>query len=162
MKVDNNCNFKYKLINLPAVGASDNPCSETHAGPVPFSDPESRALRDFYEARKDDIQVYLAFHSYGQYVLSPWGYTSDHVHNYDQLMQIGKFLKCISITITLFYIYRVLTINLSHLFDLGNAAAAAIRQRYGTEYTVGSTAETLCKNFKIFINLFRISTVSFI
>lgn len=83
---------KFHAHNLLGVGASDNPCSETHAGPVAFSDPESRALRDFYEARKDDIKVYLAFHSYGQYILSPWGYTYDHVHNYDQLMQIGKMI----------------------------------------------------------------------
>lgn len=32
---------------------------------------------------------------------------------------------------------------------LGNAAADAIRVRYGTNYTVGSTAETLCKNFPV-------------
>ncbi len=29
---------------------------------------------------------------------------------------------------------------------LGNAAAAAIVQKFGTNYTVGSTAETLCTN----------------
>ncbi|XP_037037661.1 zinc carboxypeptidase-like [Bradysia coprophila] len=111
--VDLNRNFDYQWMS---VGASDNPCSETFGGPVAFSDPESRALRDFYVERKEDIKVYLAFHSYGQYILSPWGYTYDHVHNYDQLMQIG------------------------------NAAADAIRVRYGTNYTVGSTAETLYFN----------------
>jgi len=111
--VDLNRNFDFEWMR---VGASDNPCSETHAGPRAFSDPESRALRDFYEARKADISVYLALHSYGQYILSPFGYTLDRADNYDQLMQIG------------------------------NAAASAIRQRYGTEYTVGSTAEVLYFN----------------
>jgi len=111
--VDLNRNFDFQWMS---VGASDNPCSETFAGPVPMSDPESLALKAFYEERKDHINVYLAFHSYGQYILSPWGYTLDHVGNYDELMQIG------------------------------NAAAEAIRVRYGTEYTVGSTAETLYFN----------------
>lgn len=87
--------FNIKSISK-GVGASDNPCSETHAGPVAFSDPESTALKAFYEERKDEIQVYLAFHSYGQYILSPWGYTYDHVHNYDQLMQIGDNFNFIS------------------------------------------------------------------
>lgn len=44
-------------------------------------------------------------------------------------------------------------VSLSPLFNLGNAAANAIRQRYGTEYTVGSTAETLCKNDKLLLSI---------
>lgn len=128
------------ITSLLAVGASDNPCSETFAGPVAFSDPESRALRDFYEARKDDIKVYLAFHSYGQYILSPWGYTYDHVHNFDQLMQIGNIvINCNNCCNSSFN-------DLCPFLGVGNAAAAAIIERYGTNYTVGSTAETLCTN----------------
>lgn len=99
-------NFYVNFINLLAslgVGASDNPCSETFGGPEAFSDPESRALRDFYVERKEDIKVYLAFHSYGQYILSPWGYTYEHVHNYDQLMQIGK------IVILSYSVYNILS-----------------------------------------------------
>lgn len=97
------------------VGASQDPCSETYAGPAPFSDPESRALADFFIARQDQIKVFFAFHSYGQYLLLPFGYTDERAENYEQLLQVG------------------------------NAGANAIRQRFGTEYTVGSSADVLCK-----------------
>lgn len=39
-----------------------------------FSEPESRAIRDFILARRRDIKMYLTLHSYGQMVLYPWGY----------------------------------------------------------------------------------------
>lgn len=47
-------------------GASQNPCSETYAGPEPFSEPETAALRDFLAPIGRQINVYLSFHSYGQ------------------------------------------------------------------------------------------------
>ena len=105
------------------VGASDNPCSETFAGPRAFSEPEARALAAYHLARKDNTKIYLAFHSYGQYILSPFGYTTEHADNYDELMRIG------------------------------NAAARAIRQRFSTIYEVGSTAEILCKRFNFLLKI---------
>lgn len=107
--------YRYKKKKLLAVGASDDPCSDIYAGPTPFSDNESIAYKDFYEAHKEHIVVHFAFHSPGQYILSPFGYTYTHADNHDELMQIG------------------------------NAAAAAISQRNGTEYLVGTTAEVLRK-----------------
>lgn len=101
------------------MGATDNPCDEIYAGPRAFSEPEARVVADFFIARKNEIKIYLAFHSYGQYVLAPFGYTKEKANNYAQLMQIG------------------------------NAAAAAIKERYNTEYTVGSTADVLCKFLSI-------------
>lgn len=63
----------------------------------------------------DEIKVFITFHSYGQYILTPFAYTLEPAANYEQLKQVG------------------------------NAGADAIRQRYGTEYVVGSSAEVLCK-----------------
>lgn len=111
--VDLNRNFDY---HWNTVGASDNPCSDTYAGPTPFSDKESIAFKDFYEANKEQIVVHFAYHSPGQYFLSPFGYTFDYADNHDELMKIG------------------------------NAAAEAIRQRNGTDFLVGTTAEVLRPN----------------
>ncbi|XP_058987662.1 zinc carboxypeptidase-like [Musca domestica] len=75
-------------------GASNNPCSETFAGPTPFSEPEAKALADFVTSIKDKINIYLSFHSYGQWLLSPYGHTKDEFpENYDDLLTIGESFK---------------------------------------------------------------------
>jgi carboxypeptidase T len=56
------------------AGASASPSSETYRGPFAFSEPETQALRDFYLSRPQ-IVASIDFHSFGQLVLSPWGYT---------------------------------------------------------------------------------------
>ncbi|XP_037958092.1 zinc carboxypeptidase-like [Teleopsis dalmanni] len=96
-------------------GASDNPCSETYAGTAPFSEPEAKALADHLTNIKDEIKIYLSFHSYGQYLLSPYGHVaSDFPPNYDDLLEIG------------------------------NAFSSAINNlQYQTSYAVGSTATVL-------------------
>lgn len=57
-------------------GGSDNPCSETFAGPSAFSEPEALALADFLKLHTGEIKIYLSFHSYGQYIIFPYGHTS--------------------------------------------------------------------------------------
>lgn len=52
-------------------GASANPGSDTYRGPTAFSEPESRAVRDFLRAHKN-IRIVVAYHSYGGEVLYPW------------------------------------------------------------------------------------------
>ncbi|KAK0073986.1 hypothetical protein PV325_008920 [Microctonus aethiopoides] len=69
------------LESFSAIGASDDPCSEIYAGPNAFSENETQALRDFVLANSNTIKVYLTLHSYGQYLLHPWGYTSDLPEN---------------------------------------------------------------------------------
>ncbi|XP_065358302.1 zinc carboxypeptidase-like [Calliphora vicina] len=72
-------------------GASSNPCSETFAGPKAFSEPEADALAKFVTSIKDKINIYLSFHSYGQYLLSPYGHTAEEFpENYDDILTIGK------------------------------------------------------------------------
>ena len=84
---DPNRNWGYKW---GLKGASTNPCdgnesffrnfgltknfSETYRGPQAFSEPETRAVRDFILSRKYELQMYLTLHSYGQMFLYPWGY----------------------------------------------------------------------------------------
>ena len=59
--VDLNRNFGFHwrdvLTPLHIQGGSDLPCTETYAGPSAWSEPESRALRDFILEHKNTIVV---------------------------------------------------------------------------------------------------------
>lgn len=67
-------------------GASQNPCSETYAGPSPFSEPETVALSNFIGSLGHEIDIYLAFHSYGHYILYPYGHTIEPADNVEHLV----------------------------------------------------------------------------
>ncbi|XP_063973544.1 carboxypeptidase B [Diachasmimorpha longicaudata] len=107
---DANRNFGYKWMT---IGASSNPCADTYAGSKAFSEVETQAVRDFLLANKKNIKVYLTLHSYGQYLLHPWGWTSSLPSNEPLLRLIG--------------------VN----------AAKALYRVYGTEYVVGSSTNVL-------------------
>lgn len=71
--VDLNRNFGFQWgPNRPNGGSSGNPSSGIFRGPRPFSEPESRALRDL--VRDHAFAVSLSLHSYGEMVLTPYGY----------------------------------------------------------------------------------------
>jgi carboxypeptidase T len=75
--VDLNRNYGY-LWGGP--GASDNPRSDTYRGKSPFSEPESRAVRDFVLARSN-LSVLLSIHTFSELILYPWGHTYDSIAN---------------------------------------------------------------------------------
>jgi len=93
-------------------GSSGTPSSTTYRGTAPFSEPEAAALRDFFIANPNIVTT-LDFHSYGQKILSPYGYTYDLPADYDLLM------------------------------DLGNGMASEIAAVHGEVYEVGAGADTL-------------------
>ncbi|KAK9680823.1 Zinc carboxypeptidase [Popillia japonica] len=72
--VDGNRNFDFHWME---TGASALQCSNTFAGSAPFSESETSALRDVVLQYTDQIKLFLAIHSYGNYLLYPWGHTSD-------------------------------------------------------------------------------------
>ena len=74
--VDLNRNFGYKWGCCG--GSSSIPMSETYRGMGPFSEPETRAIRDFFLAHPS-IRVSLNFHSFSELVLWPYGYTYEDV-----------------------------------------------------------------------------------
>jgi len=49
--------------------------SETYRGLSAFSEPETQVMRDFVNANPR-LRAAIDVHSYGQYVMSPWAYTS--------------------------------------------------------------------------------------
>ena len=59
-------------------GASHSEWSDTYCGPSAFSEPESQAIKRFFEARPN-IKTHITYHSYGGQVLYPWGGSEDEV-----------------------------------------------------------------------------------
>jgi carboxypeptidase A1 len=72
------------------TGASGDSCSQTYYGPEPFSEVETRNVRDFVSAHKDQIKFYQTLHSYSQLILMPWGYTTSHAPGYDAMFDLGN------------------------------------------------------------------------
>ncbi|MDQ1351877.1 MAG: Peptidase protein [Acidobacteriota bacterium] len=70
--VDTNRNYGY-MWGYDDNGSSPAPDSEVYRGTAPFSEPETQALQQFLTANPPVGS--LSFHSYGQDILYPWGYT---------------------------------------------------------------------------------------
>lgn len=71
-------------------GTSDNPCYDTFKGPYPFSEPEVLILRDVLLSLKGKIDFYLTLHSFGAYLIYPWGYDVIDAPNVEELFAVGK------------------------------------------------------------------------
>ncbi|KAL7286391.1 hypothetical protein TKK_0019344 [Trichogramma kaykai] len=85
--VDLNRNFGYRWGGM---GTSKQPCREIYAGSGAFSEPETRAIKDFFQTSAANFQAYLTFHSYGQYILYPWGYDRRVPPDYKELEAVGR------------------------------------------------------------------------
>ncbi|XP_065358303.1 zinc carboxypeptidase-like [Calliphora vicina] len=72
-------------------GSSTNPCDYDYAGPKAFSEPEIKGLADYLQANKNKLNILIAFHSYSQVLLSPYGHTTEELpENYEDLMKVAK------------------------------------------------------------------------
>ena len=69
--VDLNRNYGYGW-GYDNSGSSPEPASEVYRGPSPFSEPETRAVRDFFEQRH--FRALISYHSFSQVILYPWGF----------------------------------------------------------------------------------------
>ncbi|XP_050686255.1 carboxypeptidase B-like isoform X2 [Eriocheir sinensis] len=83
--VDLNRNWDLKW----GVGASGNPCSETYKGPSAFSERETLGLQSLMR-QIGDIDLFITFHSFGQTVLYPWGWTVKPPANVRMLKRVAK------------------------------------------------------------------------
>lgn len=70
--VDLNRNYGYFWGN-DDIGSSGEPISEVYRGPAPFSEPETRMIRDF--AIKHDFSFALHYHTSGNLLIYPWAYS---------------------------------------------------------------------------------------
>lgn len=70
--VDLNRNYGYQW-GVNDQGSSPNPNTQTYRGPAPFSEPETRMLRDF--CLQHDFKFALNYHSHGNLLIYPWAYS---------------------------------------------------------------------------------------
>jgi len=74
--VDPNRNYGFGW-GLDNIGSSGNPCDLAYRGTGPFSEYETRAIRDLVMSGLHEFTIALSYHSYGRLILYPWGYTSE-------------------------------------------------------------------------------------
>jgi len=70
-------------------GSSGYPGSDVYRGTGPFSEPETAALRTLFLGANNDFRAMISYHSYGQDILYPWGYTTDPAPTDASLAAIG-------------------------------------------------------------------------
>ncbi|CAH2238364.1 jg18010 [Pararge aegeria aegeria] len=121
--VDANRNFD---INFNTLGVSSNPCALNYPGHEPFSEPETRYVRDILLKYIDRIQIYMNIHSHGNYVLYGYGNTT-LPSNAVQLHHVGAAMgaKIDALKLPEAGYYRV---GNSHLVLYGSSGSA---QDYG-------------------------------
>lgn len=70
----------------------DVPCDHWYGGSAAATEPEVQAMKKFVTGfKKDYIRMYLALHSFGQYILLPYGHTNEETpSNYEQMMRISN------------------------------------------------------------------------
>ena len=88
--VDLNRNYDYMWGHVDAPATTS---SILYRGPSPFSEPESQAVRDLVLAY--DFRTLISYHSYGQTIYRPWGYTWDPCP--DDAPMIAMSLKMIEL-----------------------------------------------------------------
>ncbi len=107
---DPNRNWSYEW---GGKGASPNPCDETYRGERAFSESETMAVRNFIMSRAHRFKLFLTMHSYGQFILYPWGHERMAPNNWRQLELLGA------------------------------TAGEAMREVNDHRYTIGSAAQVL-------------------
>lgn len=83
--VDLNRNFPYKWGE---GGGSSNPCSETYWGSGPASEPEVQNTIEYFRTHMPIVGA-VDWHSYGQLLLRPYGWTSEDAPDEARLKEIG-------------------------------------------------------------------------
>lgn len=94
-------------------GTSPNPCSEIYPGEQPFSEMETKTMSEYISSIHEKLFAYIAFHSYSQLLLIPYGHSNAKVENYRDL------------------------------FEIGNYSINALAKKYGTKYVVGNIADVI-------------------
>lgn len=87
--VDLNRNYGYKWGSNNS-GSSDDPASDLYRGASAFSEPETKAIKWFCE--NYGIFSALNYHAYGDYLIYPWGYTSEETSHDRHFKSLAKSL----------------------------------------------------------------------
>lgn len=71
-------------------GTSTSTTSDVYLGPIPFSEPETQSMRDFCIAHQ--FEMALNFHSYGDWLLHPFGYDYVNAYHHNYLQSISGMM----------------------------------------------------------------------
>ncbi|XP_050300738.1 zinc carboxypeptidase-like [Anthonomus grandis grandis] len=85
---DPNRNWDYKWMTNN--GASLYPGEINYAGPHPFSEKSVKVMSEFIASITSNMIAYIAFHSFSQVLLLPYGHTKEPLDNYNEMMGIAK------------------------------------------------------------------------
>lgn len=108
--VDGNRNYAYEW---GGQGSSPISCADTYRGPQAFSEPETQAVERVATVLADVVKFYASLHSYGSYLLYPWGYNEEKTENWQEIEA------------------------------LCNAGAKAVKEATGNDYQVGPSGALL-------------------
>ncbi|KRX96610.1 Carboxypeptidase A1, partial [Trichinella pseudospiralis] len=109
--VDLNRNFDFYW---GGAGSSNFPCEDTYGGKESFSEPESRAIRDFVWQRREEIRAFITIHTYSQLWIHPYSHKRKSYPS-----------------------------DLADLRETAIKATEALKRLYGTVFKVGSGADLL-------------------
>ncbi|RLI11802.1 hypothetical protein DRO33_03495 [Candidatus Bathyarchaeota archaeon] len=87
--VDLNRNYGFHWNDTSVDSGSSDPSDEDYIGPAPFSEPETRALRDFV-LNHTDIELAVSYHSGAACVLYPWSYTHEPCPDEARLSELAR------------------------------------------------------------------------
>ncbi|MBN2185647.1 MAG: immune inhibitor A [Candidatus Krumholzibacteriota bacterium] len=88
--VDLNRNYGY-MWGIDNVGSSPVTSNDLYRGTAPFSEPETQAVSDFCAGRNFVLSV--SYHSYGELILFPWGYTYDLCDHHELFSALGDSMN---------------------------------------------------------------------
>ncbi|HZW09996.1 MAG TPA: M14 family zinc carboxypeptidase [Phycisphaerales bacterium] len=86
--INRNWGYQWGLNN----GSDPWGWSDVYRGTAPFSEPETQRLRD-WSASRPNLAAHIDLHSFGQYVLWPWGYTGQQPPDAQTFSQVGNQIK---------------------------------------------------------------------
>jgi len=109
--VDLNRNFDH---SFGGAGTSPDSCQDSYRGSAAFSEPETRAVRDFVLKHTGDMKAFITIHAYMQMWFYPY---ANKKQSYPQ--------------------------DVNELVAVSKKAVAAIKSVYGTDFTVGTPADIL-------------------
>lgn len=74
--VDINRNYGYKF-GMDDIGSDNDQCSDAYRGVKAFSEPETQAVRSFFQKNKGKIVSTVSFHSFGPLVLNGFNWDGE-------------------------------------------------------------------------------------
>uniref|UniRef100_A0A182JPF8 Peptidase M14 domain-containing protein n=1 Tax=Anopheles christyi TaxID=43041 RepID=A0A182JPF8_9DIPT len=86
VNLDSNFNNQWNVNGVPSRA---DPAGRAYRGPSPFSEPETRAIRDLMETHMDAV-LFIDLQAFGQLILIPWSWTDEPAPNADQLRAVAN------------------------------------------------------------------------